>query len=66
MSRQVSWQVMEQGKEGTTPERMRVVTDENDREEGKAVSRGASRRMSTSGRTRASRKWQEQPRESED
>jgi hypothetical protein len=66
VSRQVIWQVTEQGREGTTPESTRAVTDENDREEGRAESRRAGRRMITSGRTRTVVTRQEQPGESVD
>jgi len=66
VSRQVIWQVMEQGREGTTLERTRAVTEENDREEGKAESRRAARRMITSGRTRRTGTQQERLGESAD
>ena len=57
---------MEQGREGTTLERTRAVTEENDREEGKAESRRAARRMITSGRTRRTGTQQERLGESAD
>lgn len=57
---------MEQGREGTTPKRMRAVMDENDNEEGRVVSRGVGKRMSTSGKTRTTHTRQEQPGEIED
>lgn len=56
----------EQGREGTPPESTGAVTNENDREEGRAESRQAGRRMTPSGRTRIVITRQEQLGESGD
>lgn len=66
VSRQVIWQVTDQGREGKTPERTRAMTKENDIEEGKEESRRAGKRVITSGRTRTTGMWQEKLVESVD